>query len=325
MKENSTNKNNEEIDLGDLFKLLKKGFEKLGNLLLRFIAFLLRNAIVLIILIIIGAVAGYFLQKKASSFVKTEMIVASDFGSAEYLFKSVKELQYKLKTQDEATIEKLGVKNSEDEFSISYEIKPIVTISRFDNQEELFLEILGDNHFLDEEEKMAMFKRNFDFYKITLFHPRGVDSQKILQNTLSILRANEYYREIYKLNLISINNQIESNEYLISQIDSLVSNYSKNTGKTSGSSSTIYNSENTLDLGVVIENRNTLQRQIQGLYHQKVTNSEFLRLIDLGNPSEIEKRGLTSYKIILIPFLLVLGYFGLIIFVKVVQKARKLD
>ena len=61
------------------------------------------------------------------------------------------------------------------------------------------------------------------------------------------------------------------------------------------------------------------------LYDRKVANEQLFKLVDLGYPTTLENRSITSHKIILIPLLLVLGYFGLIIFVKVVQKARKLD
>ena len=323
MNENSRNKNNEEIDLGDLFRLVKKGFEKLGKLLLRFIGFLLRNAIVLIILIIIGAVAGYFLQKKASNVVKTEMIVASDFGSAEYLFKSVKELQYKLKIKDKATIEKLGLEGTK--ASISLAVKPIIDLDELTREEENYLELLNESDFLEKEEKEGLMKKISRFYEIILYHPHDLDSRKLLKNVIEILRDNDYYRKVYALNSKKIDFLIKADESLISQMDSLMVNYSNSLKNTPLNSSTIYNTNSALDLGVMIGNRTSLVEELDGLYKKKVANEELFRLVDLGYPSEIEEKSITSYKIILIPLLLVLAYFGLIIFVRVVQKAKKLD
>lgn len=324
MNENSTNKNNEEIDLGDLFKLIKKGFEKLGDIFLRFISFLLRNAIVLIILITIGAIAGYFLQKKTPKLVKTEMIVASDFGSAEYLFKSVKELQYKVKIKDEATIEKLGFKNPN--IGLSLIIKPIINLDEFTKEEETYFEVLNESNFLDEEAKEGLILQTAKFYKITLYHVSNIDSRKILRGVLDIIRDNDYFKEVYKLNSKKIDFLINSNEYLISGIDSLVANYSKNLSNHKElTTSTLYNINNSLDVGEMIGNRADLVEELDNLYSKKVANEELFRLVDLGYPSEIEEKSITSYKIILIPLLLVLAYFGLIIFVRVVQKAKKID
>ncbi|WP_304155963.1 hypothetical protein [Mesonia mobilis] len=316
--------NNEEIDLGDLFRLLKKGVQYILNLFLRFVAFILRHAIVLAVLIIIGAIAGYFLQKKSGELVKTEMIIASNFGSSEYVFNSVNQISYQIKTKDTVTLKKLGIPL--DQGSLNLEVKPIVNISKFSREEEVFLELVSESNFIDEEEKAKMFARYFRYYKVILSHPRKINSAKVLTNILQQLRDNPYYQEYNNVNLSFLNNQIKANERLILEIDSLVGNYSKAVSQQQQqSSSTIYNSANNLDLGVVIENRNQVQNQLQYFYREKVANAEFLRLVDLGTPSEIKEKGITSHKIILIPLLLVLGYFGLIIFVKVVQKARKLD
>ena len=315
--------NNEEIDLGDLFRLLKKGVQYILNLFLRFVAFILRHAIVLAVLIIIGAIAGYFLQKKSGELVKTEMIIASNFGSSEYVFNSVNQISYQINYKDTLALEKLGIPLGENVLKL--EIKPIVNISRLSQEEETFLELVSESNFINEEEKAKMFARYFRYYKVILSHPRKINSAKVLTNILQQLRDNPYYQEYNSVNLSFLNNQIKANERLILEIDSLVGNYSKAVSQQQQASSTIYNSANNLDLGVVIQNRNQVQNQLQYFYKEKVANAEFLRLVDLGTPSEIKDKGITSHKIILIPLLLVLGYFGLIIFVKVVQKARKLD
>lgn len=317
--------NNEEIDLGDLFRLLKKGVQYILNLFLRFVAFILRHAIVLAVLIIIGAIAGYFLQKKSGELVKTEMIIASNFESSEYVFNSINQISYQIRHKDTLSLEKLEIPL--DAGTLKLEVKPIVNISRFSQEEETFLELVSESNFIDEEEKAKMFARYFRYYKVILSHPKKINSAKVLNNILQQLRDNPYYQEYNSVNLSFLNNQIKANERLILQIDSLVGNYSKAVSQQQQqqASSTIYNSANNLDLGVVIENRNQVQNQLQYFYREKVANAEFLRLVDLGTPSEIKEKGITSHKIILIPLLLVLGYFGLIIFVKVVQKARKLD
>ncbi|WP_304036715.1 hypothetical protein [Mesonia mobilis] len=315
--------NNEEIDLGDLFRLLKKGIQYIFNLFLRFVAFVLRHAIVLIVLIVIGAIIGYFLQKKSGELVKTEMIIASNFGSSEYVFNSINQISYQIGHKDTLALEKLGIPL--DAGALKLEIKPIVNISRFSQEEETFLELVSESNFINEEEKAKMFARYFRYYKVILSHPKKINSAKILNNILQQLRDNPYYQEYNNVNLSFLNNQIKANEKLISEIDSLVGNYSKAINKQQQASSTFYNSANNLDLGVVIQNRNQVQDQLQYLYREKVANAEFLRLVDLGTPTEIKEKGITYYKIILIPLLLVLGYFGLIIFVKVVQKARKLE
>ncbi|HIB36745.1 hypothetical protein [Mesonia sp.] len=313
----------EEVDLGDLFRLLKKGIQYIFNLFLRFVAFVLRHAIVLIVLIVIGAIIGYFLQKKSGELVKTEMIVVSNFESAEYLFNSVDEISYQIKNRDSSALEELGIPL--ENTNLKLEVEPIVNIDKFSEEEEVFLELISESNFLEDDEKKEMFARYFDYYKIILYHPKTENSTYILENILKKLRNNKYFQEYNDVSLKFLDKQIEANENLVLQIDSLVRNYSKNLVSNQSSTSTIYNSANSLDLGVVIQNRTIIQSQLQSFYSDKILTTEFLRLVNLGTPSKIEHKSITSYKIILIPLLLVLGYFGLIIFIKVVQKARKLD
>jgi hypothetical protein len=316
------NNRNEEIDLGDLFRMIKRIFEEIGNVLLRFLNFLLKNAIVLIVLIVIGAIIGYFWQKGEEEFYKTEMIVATSFGTQEYLFKSIEEAKYKFKEPEIPNEERFGL---DIEAKVNLEVKAIVNINRFSGEQKIFLETVNESNFLEEEEKLAMFNRNFSYYKITLYHTIDINGREVLKNLMAQIKDNTYYQEIFKTNLESLNNQIQQNEFVIAQIDTLIKNYSKNIGKAETSSTTIYNSENTLDLGSVLENRTLLQARQENLKREKITNSEFLRIVDFGNMSQLKERSISSYKIILVPFLFVMLYFGIIIFINIVQKARKIQ
>ena len=315
--------NDEEIDLGDLFRLLKKGVNSILNLFLRFVAFVLRHAIILIVLIIIGAIAGYFLQKNTVEKVKTEMIVAADYGAAEYLYKSIEEIKYGLRSEDEELFNQLNLEEKNSVAAISINIVPILDIEEFSSDKERFYNLLNDSNVVSDETKDGMIQQISKFYRITLIHSQEVDSRSFLESVLKIIRNNDYYKEVYQLQAKKNQFLINSNEFLISHIDSLIKNYSnKSTLGQQGSNSI---TSNELDLGQLIGNRSNLLEELDILYEKKVASEELFTLVDLGSPSFLENKSLSSHKIILIPLLLVLGYFGLIIFVKVVQKARKLE
>jgi len=315
--------NNEEIDLGDLFRLLKKGVQYILNLFLRFVAFILKHAIVLAVLIIIGAIAGYFLQNNSVKRVKTEMIIAADYGSAEYLYKSVEEVKYKLRTENVDLFNKLGFKDEDSVPPLTIEVTPIFNIEEFPSDKERFYNLLNESNVVSEEAKKDLIQQISRFYRITLTHPKEADSRFILENLLQVIRNNDYYQKVYEFQAKKNEFLINSNEFLISHIDSLIQNYSQKANNGLAASNSITSNE--LDLGELIGNRSNLLEELDLLYDKKVANEQLFKLVDLGYPTTLENKGITSHKIILIPLLLVLGYFGLIIFVKVVQKARKLD
>lgn len=315
--------NEQEVNLGDLFRLLKQIFKSIGSVFINFVSFVLKHAIVLIILVVIGTIAGYFLQNISDKLVKTEMIVAADFNSAEYLYKSIDELQYKIKKEDEEILKALKINDTLT--NLSFEITPLININEFTNEQEKYYEALNESNFLGDEEKEGMIKRFSNFYRIKLIHPEKLDSRLVLNQVLEIIRDNDYYKKVYTLNSKKIDFLINSNEFLISQIDSLVKNYSKENKNQPLPTSSVNYSNTTLDLGIMIGNRSNLLEELDKLYANKVASEELFTLVDLGYPAEIEDKRLTSYKLILTPLLLVLAYFAFIIFSKVIIKARKLN
>ncbi len=62
MREDTQNNGSQEIDLSYLFKKTSGLFDSLGYSLFRFFRFILRNIIILAILVVVGAVIGYFLD-----------------------------------------------------------------------------------------------------------------------------------------------------------------------------------------------------------------------------------------------------------------------
>ena len=82
----TTNHNNsEEIELGVLFKGIKRFLKKILILIYRFIQFLIRSWIVILILILLGAVTGYFFNKIIKPSQETVLIVQTNFNSTNYV------------------------------------------------------------------------------------------------------------------------------------------------------------------------------------------------------------------------------------------------
>lgn len=309
----SANRENEEIDLGDLFLAIKKGFTSIGLLFLRFFALLIRNALLLIILIVIGVVVGYFIDTTHPKKYETQLLVNSSFESGEYLYKSVQGIEFKLKSADTAFLKKTGItaKQAKD---MEIDIAPVFSMRNLSESQLAYMDFIIENDLGDEENKSAIFKRDFTAQKITLIHPLNVDSQSILKNILASIRNNTYYKEVNQDYLTSIKEQLKSNETLISQIDTLIKNYSNNLVKnnTVGMGSTYYSEDNSLDVAQVLQTRIGLQKQKSDLLRKKVDHSEFLRIIDLSSSSEAE-RNILSRKMVLLPLLLILAFFFFVI------------
>ncbi len=317
----STQKQEEEIDLGDLFRYLRNGFNNLGNTLLHFINFLLKNAILLIILIVVGAVIGYFLEKSTKEIYKTEAVVATGFGSAEYLYGAVEEINFKFKKQDQAFLDRLQVENFD---GFSLEVKPVVSLDNTTNEQQNFYDLIRESELLDKENQRMVIATSFEKHNLILYHPTDAASQKILKNIIEYLRNNDYYQAFHKDYLANIESRITENKLMIRRIDSLVGGYTRSLKDTPGAYQQLqyYNVDNSLDLGEVLANRLTLQRENRNLIQDRSMYSNFLNIIKIGSPKELDKKGISSNYIVFIPILLIVLFFVFILLRIVFRKAR---
>ena len=311
----------EETDVIDLYELTKKVFYKILQLFFRFINFLIRNIIIIVILIIAGAALGYFLDRKKPDIYKTEFIVATDFDAAEYLYKSIEELKFGLKRYDDSFMNELGIPK-ENAARVNLDIEPIVVINELNKEEQAYTEFLDEN--IEIEQKERLYINSAKRHKITLYHPEDIDSKDYLTKIIEYLRKNDYYQELYTLYQEEASRQYKSTTNLLSQIDSLVINYSNSFKQKNYTTPgvTYFNSGTVMDLGIVLENRTVIQDDVNRLLESKIASTEFLKIIDKGSPRNLEHFNLFSRKMYFYPVLLFI-VFILIKIVKVIYRKAK--
>jgi len=312
----------EETDVVDLYQLIKKVIYKIFHLFLRFINFLIRNIIIIAILIIAGVVLGYFLDKNSQKIYKTEFIVATDFDAAEYLYKSIEELKFGFKNYNDPFFEELGIPK-EEALKINLNIEPIVVIDKLTKEEEAYADFLKDD--MEPQQREHLFINSVKRHKITLYHPETINAERNLTKIIEYIRENDYYQDLYTLYAEETKRQLNGNINLVNQIDSLVVNYSHSFKREdlTQPQATYFNSGTVMDLGVVLENRTLIQEGIAEILEKKVSNSEFLRILDKGSRRDLETFSLSSRKIILYPIVLVLLFIAIKIFRVVYRKSKQ--
>jgi len=310
----------EEIDLYDLLQIIKNVFVSIGNMFLRMVSFLLKNSLILIGIIILGIVLGYFWNKSTVTYLQTDTIVSTDFEGAAYLYKKVDELNFKFIVADEEISKEF---QQEGISKISLQVKPVYFFREISNEEEAYMEYLEETKSLEDEEREEFLKNSIKTHKLTLNHPSDYDSEAILQKILSHLRDNEYFKELYKDQTEYITSQIEHNKEFIVSLNQLIENYSQN--KSDGSNSVIVNGAN-FDFNGLISRRSELQKETSELIQQRIKNKEFLHVLDQGSPKKLEETKLMNKnKMIIAPLLLVFLFLLGLFVIKILVKARNLE
>jgi len=129
--------NEEEIDLGQLFTLIGKGFSNLFNFigsiltsvfngLIALIIFVKKNFVNIILGIVIGAASGYIYKKfyKVPTF-ESSMTVQPNFGSTIQLYKNIDYYQSLVRQQDfERLATSLNISIEESKEISGFEVEP---------------------------------------------------------------------------------------------------------------------------------------------------------------------------------------------------------
>ncbi|HET8839771.1 MAG TPA: hypothetical protein VFM82_12345 [Flavobacteriaceae bacterium] len=317
-------RHNEEVDIFELFRYIGKAFDKLGNLLLRFFNFLLRNIIIIGILILVGLIAGYFLDRNLPEKRKTVATVVSNFESAGYLYKNISEIESLLNNKNEDFLQKMGISETEASH-LTLEAKPIEKTLEITPEEKTFFDILEDNEIMTDDEKKELMKRSYSYHEISLFHNESQDGRKYLEKIMEYLRKNSFYIELSKQRNQDIDRRINSNYYVLAQIDSLLGNYTQLIASGGEVGRNLIYSENSLNLAGLMNVRMELQEETTKLLTEKVENTAFLKVIDLGYPRDLEDVSVFGKKIVLIPFLLIVGFLLFSVFMVIRAKGKSLE
>lgn len=310
----------EEIGIFELFNIIKDVFISIGNTFLRMISFLLKNSFILIGIVILGIVLGYFWNKNSVNYLQTDTIVSTDFEGAAYLYKKVDELNFKLSVADEEILKEF---QQEGLSKISLKVKPVYFFREISNEEEAYMEYLEESKSLEDNEREEFLKNSVKTHKLTLQHPSDYDSKTLLQKVLKYLRNNEYFNELYKDQTAYITSQISHNKNFIKSLNLLIENYSQN--KSDGTSGIVVNGAN-FDFNGLISRRSELQKETSDLIQQRIKNQEFLKVLDEGSPKKLDEKPLMSKnKMILTPIFLIILFFIILLLKNIIIKARNLE
>ena len=92
----STNSQDQEIDLGQIGKGIKSFFNGMVNSFFEFLFFIKKKIIVIVVLFILGVAAAFFLDSKVYNH---EVAVIPNFGSNEYLYKKIEQVDTKIREE----------------------------------------------------------------------------------------------------------------------------------------------------------------------------------------------------------------------------------
>jgi len=319
----------DEIDLGQLFKAIGKGFDNLFRAFLRFFLYLRNNFVKLAILVFIGFAIGFGLKFMISDQLKTEVIVRPNFDSKDYLYDVVDEIEANLKVKDTAFFKELGIVVSELK-SLKIQIEPIQENNEEANLEDdmKYLETLQnykDNSFVLDVVKAEVHKKSNMNHRITFFYKNSLAGRASTLKLMEYIENNSYFSELKKVYNENSKSKIDRNEGLIEQIDSLVAGYSKNLASgRAGQSTVILDNENGLDITGLLGLKNNLIKEIELRKLEIIEQKEVIKVINYGKTQKV-RTPIYAQGVTVIPAILLAFFFIYSIIKYLNQKVNELD
>ena len=322
----------EEIDLGQLFHMFKRGLHRLFRGVLRIFLFLKKNAIKLIALILLGLAIGFLLSMFVAKKLKSEVIVMPNFESKDYLYAVVDEIQANVNSRDTLFFSNMGIGVNELKgFEISIEPVEIEELEADKLKESNdYLEILQkfkEDDFVVDVIKSEILKKTVLTHRITFAHKNAIKGEEYVSKMLAYINNNTYFKEIREVALQNAKVRIEKNTELIAQVDDLVANFNKQLATSDTSSGRegilLFDKERSLDVPDLLKLKNELVKEIEDKQLDLVEQKEAINIINFGKTQVVQKQFLNK-SLIFLPAILVGLFFAWSLLVFLNRKSKEL-
>lgn len=314
----------DEIDLGQLFRMIGRGFDRLFRSFLRIFLYFKNNFWKLAILTGIGLAIGIGLKFLISDKLMTEIIVKPNFDSKDYLYDVVEEIDANLKSKDTTFFSELGITVSELK-SLEITIQPIEVKNEEENREEelKYLEILQNfqnDSFISDIVKTEILKNSAVNHRITVIYKNSIAGREATRRLIEYINNNDYFKEIQQIYNQNAINKIERNQELIEQIDALIDGYTKNLseGKRVDQGTLVLDNEKSLEVPSLLSLKNVLIKEIERKKLEMAEQKKIISIINFGKNQKV-KVPVYSQGILLIPLILIVSFLS-ISFLKYLNK-----
>lgn len=313
MANQPNNTNSDEIDLGQLFQLIGRGFQKLFTAFLRLFIYFKKNALLLGALVVVGAGIGYGLNQIITKKLKTEVIVKPQMESKNYLYDVVDEIQSNIKAKNLDFFKEIGIDLDNLE-GLKIEIGPIDDDKLSSDSELKFLELLQSFENTDAVADIVRAelqnKSSFN-HRIIFYYKDVIKGKAFSEQVMTYINSNTYFDgliEIYKENAQS---RIAQNKTLLDQVDELISNYAKKMGQSDALSDTnriVLDNQERINITGLFNLKNSLIKDIETKKIELKQRTEAIKVINFGKPQEVQKK-VYGKNIVMIPLILLGGFF----------------
>jgi len=324
MSEHSTKPSevDDEIDLGFIFKAIGDFFKGILKNILYIFVFFYKHRFILIILLVLGVIGGYFWESSKKDLYQNNFIVSTGYGSTDYLYNKIEAVNKKIELQDSVFLKTIF--NTNYKYVNLIEIEPINNIYNFISEDDTntdVFELLSEDEDMEEFILKPVNSRNYPYHMINIYVEGENVHETICESLFSYINSNNYFKKAKEVDLENALTQIEQNKKSREQIDDIItSTMNKEINQTTNGLVSIENN-NVLDL--LLKRKRELLYADKVLKTQLVNQKNVVEIVDSNFKLDYDKAILKKDKKIILPFLLILFYCLIFLIKSIVVKSRE--
>lgn len=321
-------KKNDDMDLGFLFQKIREAYHNLLVSLYHFFQFLLSRWILIVVLLAVGIGYGIYKDANSKKGKETELLVQINYGSGNYVYDAITQLDNKIKERDSATLKTLGLYKNEVYFIGGLEIEPVVNfMDILDNMREndRNLELMLEQaQYEDELLTSEVFVPEYKIHRISLSVGYYADKNTI-DKVLAYLNQGDALQKIKEVARENLKFRIDENRKSVAYMDSLFRVHGNPMQKTAiaQSGNNTFFDINLTNLHLLFQEKATLMQKNEALEITYANATDTVVL--LNNPMLTTDRPFLSKKRIVYPVTLLFLFFLISFILYLFKKAKHLS
>lgn len=282
----------DEMDLTDIFTLIKRVFYNVLALCFRAVDFIFKFWWIILLIIIGGAALGYF--TKGNTKYESTLVIQTNFDTQPYVYNAVKQFNENVGEDDIEFINKVGL-NPQDPGIGKVVIEPVVDVVTLMEEMKVSERTLGTiikELSVEEETELFASERfysNYKYHKLSV----GLSGETSKESIAALMRyindqplMQNLKNEVTK----NLKERILNNENTIKQIDELVKNYAieAKLKREDLRGLSYFNNQNNININGVFELKNELSIENEQLKNDLVTQTDAAVIVSDVQTSKVE-------------------------------------
>mgnify|MGYP000318396158 FL=1 len=335
----STNHNNneEEVDLGSLFKIIGRGFQNLFNFIgnifksifhafILILIFLKDNIVKIGIAAIIGFAIGVFIEVISSDKYESEMLVKPNFKSANQLYNNINYYNDLVKQKDTSGIQNTFKLSKQEAASLKkFTIEPVENENDIINSYNNFIlkvDTITVKSYTFDEFKASFTDLDYTLHTIKVISEKNDVFTKLDEVIIGSVVNNKYFKRVKELTNENLNRTDSIYRQNLAQIDSLRKVYmqvmlEEAKKQTTGTSIDLGGEKRTTKELELFESNRKINSDLRNIAFDKSEKYEVINVISNFQPIGSEIKGVTKNKAFQLAVLGALAMIFILILLKI--------